>query len=131
MSNHFSLRTPVWVVHRKIDLTIPWQPIDSTGKNLVVSEEYKALVRENPTPTHLDHSWETNLEGLLREYLRTAEAIWDLLVTLWQLEKLARQMLKGVWQDHTLAWMVGVAFFMFSFPFHNQWHSIVTWTSAR
>ena len=84
-------------MHRKIDLTIPWQPIDSTGQKLAVSEEYEDLVRENLAPTHLDHGWETTLEGLLHEYPKTAEAIWDLLVALWRLEKLARWMLKGVW----------------------------------
>ena len=97
MSNHFSPRTPIRVVRRKIDMMIPWQPIDSTGQKLAVSEEYEALVRENPIPTHLDHGWETNLEGLLREYPKTAEAIWDSLVALWRLEKLAWQMSKGVW----------------------------------
>ena len=122
---------PVRVVHRKIDMTIPWQPIDSTGQKLAVSEEYEALVRENPTPTQLDHGWETTLEGLLREYPKTAEAIWDSLVALWRLEKLARRMSKGVWRDHALAWMVSVAFFMFGFPFYNRWHSIITRTSAR
>ena len=110
MSNHFSPRTPIWVVHRKINMTIPWQPIDSTGQKLAVSEEYEALVRENPTPTHLDHGWETTLEGLLHAHLKTAEVIWDSFVALWRLEKLAQWMSKGVWRDHTLAWMVSAAF---------------------
>ena len=131
MSNHFSPRTPIRVVRRKIDMTVPWQPIDSTGQKLAVSEEYDDLVRENPAPTHLDHGWETTLEGLLREYPKTAEAIWDSLVALWRLEKLARRMSKGVWRDHALAWMVSAAFFCSASLFHNRWHSIVTRTSAR
>ena len=81
------------------------------GQKLAVFEEYEALVRTNPTPTHLDHGWETTLGGLLHAYPKTAEAIWDSLVALWRLEKLTKQMSKRIWRDHALAWMVSVVFF--------------------
>ena len=82
MSYHFSPRTPVRIIRHKIDLTVPWQPIDSTGQKLAVFEEYEALMRANPAPTHLDHGWVITLDGLLHAYPKTAEAIWDSLVAL-------------------------------------------------
>ena len=75
----------------------------------MVFEEYDALVRDNPAPTHLDKYWKKlTLDSLLDAHPKSGEAIWDSIVAIWRLEKLFMHAYKEIWGHHTIAWLVSL-----------------------